>query len=381
MHFGDVSLEKAFELGQKAAEMCTDFLTKIRTDEGLEPIHLLQREKAFQPFLLCGKKRYVGRKTLAPGKPFYMASSGMETVRRDNAKIGSGTMEVCLQNMIMEGDFDASKSITYVHDVIRDLLMGRTPLSQLIISKALSKSKKHYEESSTKQVHSELAKRIEERSPHTGEEPYHTGDRVKFVMVKGLSKSKAFERSEDPLYALKNRIPIDYGYYIENQMMKPLLRIFTPILAPHEKLKKYNSKGDKVPLNQKELEALTAYKVLFTGPHMRQMVQKVPQTGGIMKFVKRRRRCLACNCDHDGQGGVCKYCEDNAQGTERMLMDGMKEFEEVQAKCLRTCQECVKDLTLEEFPPCSNNDCDNFYRREKVQVDIEDLGDKLKLFR
>lgn len=382
VHFGAVSLEKAFDLGQKAAEMCTDFLTKIRTDQGLEPVHLLQREKGFQPFLLCGKKRYAGRKTLAPGLPFENSQSGMETVRRDNAKIASGTMEVCLENMIMQGDLDASKSIAYVHQVIRDLLMGRTPMSELIISKGLSKSKQHYEESSTKQVHSELAKRIEARSEHTGEEPYHTGDRVKFVMVKGYKKAPAFERSEDPLFALKHRIPVDYDYYIENQMMKPLLRIFTPILAPDEKLKKINSKGNKVPLNQKEIESLTAYKVLFTGPHMRQMVQKIPEAtdGSIVGFFKRRRRCLTCSCDHGGVGALCSYCQGGAEAKKQELQEQMDSFTQVKGACLTTCRKCVSDETLQEFPPCSNNDCDNFYRREKVLVDMEDLGDKLKLF-
>lgn len=40
----------------------------------------------------------------------------------------------------------------------------------------------------------------------------------------------AYEKSEDPLYVLENNIPIDTKYYLENQLSKPLMRIFEPIL-------------------------------------------------------------------------------------------------------------------------------------------------------
>jgi DNA polymerase delta subunit 1 len=41
----------------------------------------------------------------------------------------------------------------------------------------------------------------------------------------------AYEKSEDPLYVLENSIPIDTKYYLENQLSKPLMRIFEPILG------------------------------------------------------------------------------------------------------------------------------------------------------
>ncbi len=36
---------------------------------------------------------------------------------------------------------------------------------------------------------------------------------------------------QDPIYVLENNIPIDTQYYLENQLSKPLLRIFEPILG------------------------------------------------------------------------------------------------------------------------------------------------------
>ena len=46
-----------------------------------------------------------------------------------------------------------------------------------------------------------------------------------------LSGAAAYEKSEDPLFVLENNIPIDTKYYLENQLSKPLLRIFDPILG------------------------------------------------------------------------------------------------------------------------------------------------------
>ena len=36
---------------------------------------------------------------------------------------------------------------------------------------------------------------------------------------------------QDPIFVLENTIPIDTQYYLEQQLSKPLLRIFEPILG------------------------------------------------------------------------------------------------------------------------------------------------------
>jgi DNA polymerase delta subunit 1 len=46
-----------------------------------------------------------------------------------------------------------------------------------------------------------------------------------------MKGAAAYEKSEDPLYVLENNVPIDTKYYLENQLSKPLLRIFEPILG------------------------------------------------------------------------------------------------------------------------------------------------------
>jgi len=53
-----------------------------------------------------------------------------------------------------------------------------------------------------------------------------TGLNVKFV-----SAAAAYEKAEDPLYVLEHNIPIDTKYYLDNQLAKPLERIFEPIMG------------------------------------------------------------------------------------------------------------------------------------------------------
>lgn len=41
----------------------------------------------------------------------------------------------------------------------------------------------------------------------------------------------AYEKAEDPLFVLENNVPIDTRYYLDNQLAKPLTRIFEPIMG------------------------------------------------------------------------------------------------------------------------------------------------------
>ena len=52
-----------------------------------------------------------------------------------------------------------------------------------------------------------------------------------WFLIHRYTGAAAYEKSEDPLYVLENNIPIDTKYYLENQLSKPLLRIFEPIMG------------------------------------------------------------------------------------------------------------------------------------------------------
>ncbi len=48
--------------------------------------------------------------------------------------------------------------------------------------------------------------------------------------------ARTYEKSEDPIYVLENSIPLDYQYYVDKQLRKPLMRIFGPIMDKPEAL-------------------------------------------------------------------------------------------------------------------------------------------------
>jgi DNA polymerase delta subunit 1 len=129
--------------------------------------------------------------------------------------------------------------------MISDLLQNKIDLSLLVITKALGKkldeedenkkSKKGGEEKgkyANKQVHVELAKRLQKRDIASAP---RVGDRVAYVIVQGAKGAKAYEKSEDPIYVLNNNLALDYEHYIEHHLKNPLVRLFTPILKDAEK--------------------------------------------------------------------------------------------------------------------------------------------------
>ena len=110
----------------------------------------------------------------------------------------------------------------YVKRTISDLLMNRMDLSLLVVTKGLTQEADKYD---NKAAHVELAKRAE-RDPATA--PV-VGDRLPRHR-QAAKNAKGFEKSEDPIYALENNLPIDYQHYLDHYLDKPLCRIFDPIM-------------------------------------------------------------------------------------------------------------------------------------------------------
>ncbi len=48
--------------------------------------------------------------------------------------------------------------------------------------------------------------------------------------------AKAYEKAEDPIYALEHNLPIDVQHYLDHHLAQPLLRIFEPVLKNPKEL-------------------------------------------------------------------------------------------------------------------------------------------------
>lgn len=82
-------------------------------------------------------------------------------------------------------------------------------------------------------AHVELAEKMRKRDPATAPT---IGDRVPYVIIKAAKGAKAYEKAEDPIYALENNLPIDFQHYLEHQLSQPLKRIFEPVLKNFNEL-------------------------------------------------------------------------------------------------------------------------------------------------
>ncbi len=202
-------VEKIAEIGNKISQKVT---------KDLPGIIELEFEKVFKRFLPLTKKRYAAWKfePTETGWEDGIEMKGIETVRRDWCELVSDTIKNVIDILLKKEDVKGS--VQYFRGVIDNIVKGKTPIQKLVITKTMTKSPKNY---AGIQPHIELAKKIQMRNPV---EAPGVGDRIGYIIVKGtqlLSK-----RAEDPTYVLEKGLQIDSQYYVENQLLPPLERVF-----------------------------------------------------------------------------------------------------------------------------------------------------------
>ncbi|XP_021772557.1 DNA polymerase delta catalytic subunit-like [Chenopodium quinoa] len=336
VQFGASTVEEAMKLGRVAADYISGTFTK--------PIKL-EFEKVYFPYLLISKKRYAGLYWTNPDKYDKMDTKGIETVRRDNCLLVKNLVNECLHKILI--DRDVPGAVQFVKNTISDLLMNRLDLSLLVITKGLTKTGENYE---VKAAHVELAERMRKRDAATAP---NVGDRVPYVIVKAAKGAKAYEKSEDPIYVLENNIPIDPQYYLENQITKPILRIFEPILK-------------------------NASRELLHGSHTRSISISTPSNSGIMKFAKKQLTCIGCKAVISGSNKtLCSHCKGREAELYCKTVANVSDFETLFGKLWTQCQECQGSLHQDVL--CTSRDCPIFYRRKKAQKDMGEA--KLQLDR
>lgn len=165
--------------------------------------------------------------------------------------------------------------------------------------------------------------------------------------------SKAYEKSEDPLYVLENNLPLDTHYYLENQLKNPLTRIFSPVM--------------KNP------------QTLLVGDHTRVISQPTPKTGGIIGFTVRKLTCIGCKSAlPNGEKTTCKNCRSRESELYQQQLNTVTVFEKQFSKAWTQCQICQGSLHQEVL--CSSRDCPIFYMRKKVQKDLNEAHETLSRF-
>ena len=361
--FGVKTLKEALQLGIESSEYVTKHFKK--------PIKI-EFEKVFWPYLLLKKKKYAGVFWTREDKYDKIDTKGLEAVRRDNCELVRIVVEKVLKLILVDRNVD--EAVKYCKGVVSDLLQNKIDISLLIISKSLSKKSEEGDsedeggaggdkktksgagrnKSTTyqaKQAHVELAEKMRKRDPGTAP---NIGDRIQYVIVKGEKGTKNYENSEDPIYVLEHDLPIDIDYYLENQLKKPLLRIFEYILKNPE-------------------------KELFSGEHTRIKKSGVSakSNANFGSFIIVKKTCLNCKVVINS-GVVCKNCKDKLKNIYIENRLEMNNKERMYSDLWSQCQRCQGSILQDII--CQNRDCPIFYRRFKIKKDLKSMKEIMDRF-
>jgi len=343
---GVKTVREAFEWMECAAE-------RINKEEfGNEAPMRLAPEKIMCPMLLLAKKRYIdGYHESNPDKPDKVHYRGVEVVRRDACELMSKCLESCCEEIFINRNVEAA--VQCAKDVVQQLYLNKVNMSELVMSKSLSRPLSEY---TTPQAHTILAAKMTKRDSSTA--PI-VGDRVQFVMV-GEGTDGVRDLAEDPLYVLEHEIPINVSYYINNQLKKPLERLFIPIIGT-----KRTSE-------------------IFRGDHTRKRIKprstKPPATNSIMMFATLDRTCAQCReayqSDHPSLCSTCVVEHGESAVVEKVgLYKIVKQRFDAQMAICQACQGSDRDPVL-----CMARDCRELYARKdlemqcsRLETDMEDM--------
>lgn len=364
VRFGRISIDRCFYLGHRAAAYCTIYF--VHPNE-------LEMEAVKCPASFVEKKKYFAWEYTYPGDKGSLLIKGETGKRRDNFPLVAELQADCANQIFHKNDIQGA--IQLVHDTCHKLLMGRVDMSKLIMSQAFSKTETEYEKGGTRPAHIELMKRIRARAMETGEHVPASGERIPYIIKPGSSKRmKKFERSEDPLFAMKNGIYPDPQWYIDN-LKRPILRLFATILSNG---KERLTKG----ITDNAMQRLVAYKILFEGPHMMQRRQIVTPKHALSAFTVKVDRCLRCRNvirpNSSPSKVVCRTCMPHLPAIHQETLLAHQRTERAWNDAWTRCQRCQG--SVHNVVVCGNRECDNFYRRHALTIDIEDLCNKLEKF-
>ena len=277
---GKRALELTIELGKQVGGLASKFL---------KPPHDWEYEKTFEPFCLLSKKRYVGMLYEDDPNECDLKSMGIVLKRRDNAPIVKDIYGGIID--ILMNDRDVEKSIEFTKTMLMNLIGGKIPMSKLVITKSL----RGYYANPKSIAHKVLADRMGLRDP--GNKP-GAGDRIPFVYIETKTKSKMQgDKIEHPKFIEQNKLKPDLGFYVTNQIMKPVQQVFALVLEKipsfQKRLKTFKMKlaaiyaevDDPEKLEEKEMKLRNKeVEDLIFGDVLREITNRRNKNGNIMKL-------------------------------------------------------------------------------------------------
>jgi DNA polymerase elongation subunit (family B) len=356
------------DITKKTAVLCkqaADYITEL-----LPRPTQLEFEKVLVRWLLENKKRYAYLRWMNGVYDTKITAMGLENKRRDNAPIVKKTVDDSLTTTMKKDDLRGA--VQLVLDTMRRIRDDECSLDELTITSGYMRKEADY---FGKQKHTEVVKKMKKRDPATAP---RIGERVAFVMVAADKKARGFERAEDPVYVLKNKVPIDKNYYIENQLKKPLTRIFSALIPDPKMLFDPHATVDEVLAGHKI--ALPPAPAGAPPPAKKRRIIAAPSTapGCLGKWVKRTGQpCLRCNVMVPGKDiakALCDVCSALPGAVDECKTasdEWLRDAREALSKAMKKCAACGEKAAGTDVEDCGNAECAQFYVRSKAAETVK----------
>ena len=239
------------------------------------------------------------------------------------------------------------------------------------------------------------------------------GDRVPYIgITTGDKKTPLYDRAEDPAFALENNLAIDTNYYIENQVIQPIIRLLEPIYKSEAKIRTMLLK-ETYPTNIKKMSFAETEKVEGAGSSSAKSESvktegakpaKKPKKMSAMasmlsagkKTLKKtdlvtKRPIPEKDLFADGKNDALDQLHLSDKTIKSLITDGYKsdlfksrcaasvefwysakEFERTKIQCMN----CLGSIKTDNMT-CANNECNMFYNRMTSSDDHRACRNKL----
>ena len=176
----------------------------------------LEFEKIYEKYLILTKKRYMAHVANKKGEIIDFTKKGVVLSRRDNCKF---LRDIYLETSVsLLDDVHENEIMTNVIDGINNLFQRKYSFKDFVITKTLSKEYK----AKTLPAHVQLADRMKKRGIEVT-----PGSRIEYLFTtrcQGEKNPNQGDKVEDIDYfrQWKNYLRVDYLYYMDKQLVKPL---------------------------------------------------------------------------------------------------------------------------------------------------------------
>ena len=216
-----ISIQMGIQIGKEI----TDIIAKYPHD--------LEYEKTFFPFILAKKKNYIGHKYELDPDKYVEKSMGGVLVKRDVPPAIKAIYHKVVQQLL--GRQDLSNVVESICDYISDLLGGRLPITDFLITKSVKDRSAYSKPDSI--AHRVLADRIADRDPGSA---LQSNQRIQYVFIEKIKlkgEAKIIGENIETLdYVDEHKLKVDYLYYLEHYVVSALSSVLKLLINDADKL-------------------------------------------------------------------------------------------------------------------------------------------------